>query len=48
MNMHLGTETHSFIVANLGNRITITRDLWFEALHSTRLICFVQNKLEAP
>ncbi len=26
-NVHLGTELHSFIVANLGNRTTITHDL---------------------
>ena len=27
VNVHLGAEMHSFIVANLGNRTTITRDL---------------------
>ena len=27
MNVHLGTEMHSFIVTNLGNRTTIIRDL---------------------
>ena len=27
VNVHLGSQIHSFIVANLGNRTTITRDL---------------------
>ena len=35
VNVHLGTEMHSFIVANLGNRTTITRDLRLESAHFT-------------
>jgi hypothetical protein len=35
VNMHLGTEMHSFIVANLGNRTTITHDLGLESEHFT-------------
>jgi hypothetical protein len=36
VNVHLGTEMHRFIVADLGNRTTIARDLRLEAAHFTR------------
>ncbi len=36
VNVHLGTELHSFIVVNLGNRITVTCDLRLESAHFTR------------
>ena len=33
VNVHLGTEQHSFIVSDLGNRTAITRDLRLESAH---------------
>jgi hypothetical protein len=35
VNEHLGSEMHSFIVADLGNRATITRDPPLESAHFT-------------
>jgi hypothetical protein len=35
MNVHLGTEMLSFIVAILANRTMITRDLRLEGAHFT-------------
>ena len=48
VNVRLGTEMHRFIVANLGNRTTIPRDLRLKICAFHPPICFVQNKSEAP
>ena len=48
VNLHLGPEMHSFIVADLGTTTTITRNLRLESAHFQTPICFLHNKSAAP
>jgi hypothetical protein len=45
MNVHLGTELHSFNVAVLGNRATVTRDLLLPAICALKLHISPSNLL---
>jgi hypothetical protein len=48
VNLHLGAEIRSFIVANLVNRPTITPDLRYESAHFTHQSASSGGNSETP